>query len=153
MENVTTRKWSVELRAKERFADPRICQVDLNPDWVNTSQHPDKSIHSDRVMPMVNYGKFCRILMRKTKTLRQIDDSHFWVSGYYAIYFYLASKKDRMKIKSIVRAAVIESGGFMNFDNWYKEHAKPRMRMVQYNGTGRGITQTSNNLHNHIAFL
>lgn len=152
-EFITHKPWSLTIRTKERFADPRILQINLDADYLITKNHPDKSIHSDRVMPMIAFGDFCKIIKRKTKCFKQIDDSHFWVSGYYAIYFYLKSDKDRMKIKKLVRDAVIESGGFMTFDKWYAEHNKKRTRILQYNGTGSGITNTYSNLPESIAFL
>ncbi len=148
---VTTRPFIVTIRKKEKWADPRELQIDVDPDWVNTSKHPDKSIHSDRVMPFIDFGKFCTLLKGKTKTFKAVNDSHFWVSGYYALHFYLKSAKDRLKIKKFVKEAVVESGGFMKFENWYEQHNKKHTRIIQFNGTGSSITKTSDNLS--VAFL
>jgi hypothetical protein len=153
MENITIRPGSITIRKRKRYSDPRALQIDLDTDWVNTKEHPDKSIHSDRVMPMANMKKFLSLIKRKTKTFRGIDASHFWVSGYYALYFYMQSKNDSRKIKQIVQAAYKESGGSMSFDAWYIEHNKKHTRIMQYNGTGSGITKTYDNLPNHIAYL
>lgn len=152
MENVVLKPWNLTLRPIEKYTDPRCIQIDLAADYVITKNHPDESIHSDRVMPLVSLKKFLSILHRKTKTFKTIDNSHFWVSGYYALYFY-APKKDRGRVKKLVKEAVIESGGCMLFDEWYKQHNKNRTSIVQYNGTGSGIAQTYSNLPERVAFL
>lgn len=152
-EHIILRPWTVSMRKKERYEDPRYMQIDLDADYLITKAHPDTSIHSDRVMPLKNIKRFIGHLRRATKTLKHFDDSHFWVSGYYAIHFYLKSEKDRLKIKKLVSDAVNKSGGFMGFDTWYAQHNKKHCRIVQYNGTGSGIKQTYSNTPEHIAFL
>lgn len=151
--NITVKKWSVSIRKRERYADPRAIQIDLDADYVNTSQHPDSSIHSDRVMPLLNPKKFCSILRSKTKTFKYIDNSHFWVSGYYALYFYMKDKRDSRRIKKLVVEAVKESGGFMSFDDWYKQHNKKNTSIIQFAGSGSGIQCIDSNITERIAFL
>lgn len=152
-EHIILKPWFLTVRKKERFADPRIMQIDLDADYLITKAHPDKSIHSDRVMPLKKTKDFISILRRKTRTFKAFDDTHFWVAGYYALHFYLKSEKDRSKMKKIVSEAVKEAGGFMDFDSWYEMHNKKNCRILQYNGTGSGITQTYSNLPESIAFL
>ncbi len=150
---ITTTTHKISIRKKQRYSDPRELQIDLDADCVSTDNHPDISIHGGRVMPMVDYEKFCKILSQKTKTFKEIDSSHFWVSGYYALYFYVKCKKDGLKIKKLVAEAIIESGGFMSFDDWYVEHNKKHTRIIQFNGTGRGICKTYDSGRTRIAFL
>lgn len=145
--------WYITLRRKEKYADPRILYVELTADHLHTKNHPDTSIHNDRVMPLVSIKKFCSKLRAKTRTFKTIDDSHFWVSGYYCLRFYLKSAKDRAKIKKLVAEALSESGGFMGFDAWYEKHTGGHTRILQYNGSGSGITNTYSNLPDIIAFL
>jgi|SRR6185436_972556 len=151
--NMELKKYSITIRPIKKFSDPKEVQIDLDADYLITKNHPDTSIHNDRVMPMVVFGDFCKILKAKTKCFKAIDDSHFWVSGYYAIYFYLKTEKDRLKMKRLVKEAVIESGGFMTFEAWYEHHGKKTTRILQFNGTGSGINMTYSNLPESIAFL
>lgn len=153
MENITIRLGCITIRKRERFADPRKLQIDVDTDSVNTSQHADVSIHSDRIMPLANQGKFFNLIKRKTKTFCGADDSHYWVSGYFALYFYMKSKNDSRRIKKIVQDAYNESGGSMAFSEWYAKHNKKHMRILQLNGTGSGIHTTFDTFRNNIAFL
>ena len=150
MKNKTTvrRDWSISIIKNEIYHDVRYVQIDLSAPSIDTSKHSDKSVHNDRVMPLVDIQKLSDMLDKKTKAYKGMDNSHFWVSGYYAIYFHVRGKKDRIKIKKIVKDAVIESGGFMSWNDWYKEHQKGSgMTIIMSDLSGMAMS------NNRVAFL
>ena len=84
--------------------------------------------------------KFVRYLRRHTKTLIEVDGSHFWVSGYYAVHFYLKSKKDRAKMKRLVQEAIQAAGGFMTLGYWLSvRKGRQSNRFVGASGSGSNI--------------
>lgn len=148
----------VSLRPLERFADPRICQIDLDAPSYDTTglplhgeNVPVDQMKSNRLMPFKDKAerKFISLIRRRTKTLIEMDASHFWASGYFALHFKLRSKSDRAKIKRIVQQALAECGGFQTLEEWLElRKGRKNNRVVGFSGTGSYIRCTSGSICN-----
>lgn len=131
----------ITIRPLERYGDPRKYQIDIDAPIVEMANllPPLKNgeLECERVMPLLNQEKFVRLLRRKTKLFAAIDDSHFWVSSYYALYFSGRSPLNRTRIRALVKQCLEESGGFMKPEEWIavKEHRKGGRVMIA-SGTG-----------------
>lgn len=66
MDNITVKKWTLSMRPIEKYTDPRQMQIDLATDYVITKNHPDTTIHNDRVMPLNSFKTFLSILKLHT---------------------------------------------------------------------------------------
>jgi hypothetical protein len=132
--------YKVSIAKQPKWSDPREMKIDVDFPVVDTSDITEKG-KSNRVMPMRKMGKFFSLLSRKTKTFKSYDISHFWVSGYIQLDFYLKSTKDRVKIKKMVTECIEISGGFQTLEEWIKNHEteKKRTKIFVFAGTGSSI--------------
>lgn len=133
-------EFKVSIVKQPKWSDPRQMKVDIDFPIVDTSDITEKG-KSNRVMPLRKMGRFFALLHRSTKTFKAYDISHFWVSGYIQLDFYLKSTNDRVKIKKIVTDCILKSGGFMTLDEWLDNHnkEKKRTKIFVYAGSGSGI--------------
>lgn len=132
--------YKISIVKQPRWSDPRHVKIDIDFPIVDTTGITEKS-NSNRVMPMRKMGGFFSLLKRKTKTFKYADYSHYWVSGYIQLDFYLKTKADRIKLKTMVKEAIDKSGGFQTLDEWLENHNanKKRTKIFTFNGTGSQI--------------
>lgn len=149
-------KEKVTIAPRKRYEDPRIIQVNVDMPliWCYGKEGWDgKSPDENRVMSLRNLKKFVKEIQKRTRTIKDMNDSHYWVSGYLEVWFYMKSKGDRKMTKRIVQEALKESGGFMTWEEWLKEHKRPKMQMWSFHGTGSNIQGGMINSNSVIPFL
>lgn len=133
-------EYKISIVKQPRWSDPRHVKIDIDFPVVDTTGITEQS-NSNRVMPMRKMGTFFSLLKRKTKTFKDADISHYWVSGYIQLDFYLKSKAHRNALKPIVKECIEKSGGFQTISEWLEKHEqnKKRPKIFAFGGTGSQI--------------